>query len=296
MSIYGGEVVVHTESVDPDELSYFELEAICQPYGYKLGDLILFLDLGQSLSNGLHLITSDHNVLFMVEQHKTHNIVHLYIVSFEEGIVDVFEEDNEDEDGGRVDLNDPWWHDKISDEEDLFDVDVDDIGGGARSSNVVPNRSECQEGEQDRNEKGEGEGNEANDEGEGNEDNDGGEAIVDEDEGGNNSFDLKKSFHDDGGGGDADDDDDDDNSEMGRNDILESPVPSDDDCETPSTTCTIDFHVVDLQDPSITIGMKFPNIEMFREAIKVYNVKKGKDIKFKRSERMRCVSECKDAK
>jgi hypothetical protein len=138
----GGEVVVHTESVESDELSHFELEAIYRPYGYKSGDLIFFLDPGESLANGLHLITSDHNVLFMVEQHKTHNIVHLYIVSFEEGIVDVFKEDDEDEDGARVGLNDPWWHDKISDEEDLFDVDVDDVSGGAKPSSVVPNRSE----------------------------------------------------------------------------------------------------------------------------------------------------------
>jgi hypothetical protein len=29
------DVAVHTESVDPNELSYFELEVICQPYGYK---------------------------------------------------------------------------------------------------------------------------------------------------------------------------------------------------------------------------------------------------------------------
>jgi hypothetical protein len=42
--------------------------------------------------------------------------------------------------------------------------------------------------------------------------------------------------------------------------------------------------------------VKFPNIEMFREAIRVYNVKKGKDIKFKRSERMRCVCVCRDAR
>ena len=90
MSIHGCDVAVYTESVDPDELSYFELEAICRPYGYKSEDLIFFLDPGQSLANGLHLITSDRNVLFMVEQHKNHNIVHLYIVSFEEGIVDVF--------------------------------------------------------------------------------------------------------------------------------------------------------------------------------------------------------------
>ena len=83
---------------------------------------------------------------------------------------------------------------------------------------------------------------------------------------------------------------------MGRSDILLSLVTSDDNCDTSSTVRTIDFHVVDLQDPSITIGMKFPNIEMFREAIRVYNVKKGKNIKFKRRERMRCVCVYKDAR
>jgi hypothetical protein len=120
-----------------------------------------------------------------------------------------------------------------------------------------------------------------------------GEVAIDEDEKGNSSFDLKRSFHDDDGG---DGDDDDDNSKMGKSDILESLVLSGDDCETPSTAHTIDFHVVDLEDPSITIEMKFPNIEMFREAIRAYNVKKGKDIKFKRGERMRCVCVYRDAK
>ena len=101
----------------------------------------------------MHFITFDHNVLFMVEQHKNHNIVHLYIVSFEEGIVDVCEGDDEDEDRGRADLNDPWWHARVSDEEDLFDVDVDDDCGGAGLSKTISNKSECQEGEQDKNER-----------------------------------------------------------------------------------------------------------------------------------------------
>jgi hypothetical protein len=93
-----------------------------------------------------------------------------------------------------------------------------------------------------------------------------------------------------------DDDDDDDNFEMGRSDIFESPVPSDEDCETQSTTRTIDFHAVDLQDSSIKLRMKFPNIQMFREAIRVYNLKKGKDVKFKINEKMKCVCVCRDAK
>jgi hypothetical protein len=47
----------------------------------------------------------------MVASHKSHNVVHLFVVSFREDLVDVedCEEDDEDEDVGRVDLNDPWW-------------------------------------------------------------------------------------------------------------------------------------------------------------------------------------------
>jgi hypothetical protein len=58
----------------------------------------------------LHLIKSDHNVLFMVASHKSHNVVLLFVVSLREDLVDVedCEEDDEDEDVGRVDLNDPW--------------------------------------------------------------------------------------------------------------------------------------------------------------------------------------------
>jgi hypothetical protein len=78
----GGEVAVHTESVDPDELLYFELEAICRPYGYNLGGLIYFQEPGKSPAEGLHLITSNHNVLFMVASHKSDNVIHLFVVSF----------------------------------------------------------------------------------------------------------------------------------------------------------------------------------------------------------------------
>jgi hypothetical protein len=46
----GGEVAIHIESVDPDELSYFELEAICRPYEYNSGDLIYFQEPGKSLA------------------------------------------------------------------------------------------------------------------------------------------------------------------------------------------------------------------------------------------------------
>jgi hypothetical protein len=40
--------------------------------------------------------------------------------------------------------------------------------------------------------------------------------------------------------------------------------------------------------------MKFPDIKMFREAVRVYNLKKGKDILFKKNETSRCVAVCRD--
>jgi hypothetical protein len=205
------------------------------------------------------LIKSDHNVLFMVASHKSDNVVHLFVVSFGEDIIDV-EDCEEDENVGRVDLNDPWWRDTISDDEDIFDVDVDDIDGGARPSKTKPNGSnvvECREEEQHRDERGveegddsrhnepgehdNGEGEGGDDDRSGDDDNEEGEDAVNQNEGGSSGCNFKTYFEDD----DDDDDDDDDNSEMGRSDILESPVISDEDYETQSAR-TLDFHAVDL--------------------------------------------------
>ncbi|XP_059438654.1 uncharacterized protein LOC132171372 [Corylus avellana] len=248
----------------------------------------------------------------MVAKHTGHSVVHLFVVSFGEGVVDEEDEEDEDEDRGRVDLKDPWWRDRTSDDEDLFDVDLDDIDSGARPSNTKPNSQEeeqdgdergVEEGEDDigdehDNDEGEGDrGDEhGNDEGEGEDDrsdhhgNDGGDAGVNGGEGGNSSHNLKTSCD-----GDDDDDDDDDNSEMARSDILESPVISDEDCETHSAGA-VDFHAMDLVDPVIKLEMKFTNIQMFREAMRVYNVKRGNDVKFTKNETMRCVAVCRDAK
>jgi hypothetical protein len=82
---------------------------------------------------------------------------------------------------------------------------------------------------------------------------------------------------------------------MGRSDILESLVISDADCETQSA-CIVDFHAVDQQDPTIKLQMKFLNIKMFREVVRVYNLKKGKDIRFLKNKTARCVVVCRDAK
>jgi hypothetical protein len=134
----GGEVEMHHEKVNLDKLSYFKIEGICKEYGYRTGDLMYFKDPGKSLVNGLYLITSDHDVLSLSACHTGHVILELYIVSFgnEGGEEEGSEED--DEYGRRVNFDDPWWADKLSDDEDLFDIDVGAGAGAGAGAGVGP--------------------------------------------------------------------------------------------------------------------------------------------------------------
>jgi hypothetical protein len=76
-----------------------------------------------------------------------------------------------------------------------------------------------------------------------------------------------------------DGDDADNNSEIGWSDILESPCPTGEGGEG-SHVPNYDFHVVDLKDPVLDLQMKFSNIQMFRDVVKEFNVRRGKDIIF----------------
>jgi hypothetical protein len=82
---------------------------------------------------------------------------------------------------------------------------------------------------------------------------------------------------------------------MGRSDILESLCPSGEDEEVTHAP-NHNFHVVGLADPDIKLKQKFPDIKMFREAVKMYNVRRGKDVRFKRNERRKCIVLCRDPK
>jgi hypothetical protein len=53
----GGEVAVHHKTYDPEKLSFFEIDGILKPYGYKYGDLMYFRDPEKRLVYGLLLIT-----------------------------------------------------------------------------------------------------------------------------------------------------------------------------------------------------------------------------------------------
>ncbi len=243
----GGEVELHKDSVDLDKLSFFEIEDICKEYGYKLGDLMYFKDPVKSLADGLHLITSDHDVLNLSACHDGHAILQLYIVSFGDGGGDEEDSQDDNEYGGRADLDDPWWDDKLTDTEDVFDVGVDVDSAGP--SNVQPDNPRVEQGN------------------------------VEDNEGGNDEN------SEEGGNGDNEDevghDDDDNNSDMARSDILVSPVASDEEVEN-SESRGSEFHAVDREDPSLEVKMRFPDIQTFREVVRVFNLKRGKDITFKK--------------
>ena len=107
-----GDVNVHAETYNEDKLSFFEIEGIIKKYGYKLGDLVYYLEPGCSMQSDLKLISLNYDVLGMVDAHKRELVIELYLVSFDEHAVnnDECEDDNVDNKGenNRIDRDDPY--------------------------------------------------------------------------------------------------------------------------------------------------------------------------------------------
>jgi hypothetical protein len=227
----GGEMVVHPESVDLDSFTFSMLESIVEQYRHNPSDLIYFRDPNKDLVVGLHLVSSDYDVYYMSSVHVENNVVELYIVSFQDDRDGEVGQDDEEEDvRDRVALNDPWWDDKISDDEDVFEVNYD-------VNSVGPSTYECVEGDR---ENGDGDG--------------------------------FKSAGVEGRSGPS--------TSQGRSDILLSPPISDDDSGEISSNLGSEFHTMDLVNPSLKLKMKFSTLQLFREAVKQYNVQRDKDIQF----------------
>jgi len=277
----GGEMVVHPQSVDLDSFTFSMLESIVEHYGYNPGDLIYFRDPNKDLVVSLHLVSSDYDVHYMSSVHVENNVVELYIVSFQDdGDGEGGEDDEEEDVRGRVALNDPWWDDKISDDEDVFEVNYD-------VNRVDPSTYECVEGD--------GENGDEN----GSEDGDGdgfkGGAGVEGRSGPSTSEGRSGPSTSDHGMQSFEDVEVVDNvSEMGRSDILLSPPVSYEDSGGISSNLGSEFHAMDLVNPTLKLKMKFSSLQLFREAVKQYNVQRGKDIQFVKNERARCVAVCRD--
>jgi len=253
----GGEMVVHPESVDLDSFTFSMLESIVEQYRHNPSDLIYFRDPNKDLVVGLHLVSSDYDVYYMSSVHVENNVVELYIVSFQDDRDGEVGQDDEEEDvRDRVALNDPWWDDKISDAEDVFEVNYD-------VNRVGLSTYECVEGD--------GENGDENGNGDGSGDGDGFEGAGVEGKSGPSTSDHGiQSFEDAEVVLN--------NFEMGRSDILLSPPISDEDSGGISSNLGSEFHAMDLVNLNLKLKMKFSSLQLFREAVKQYNVQRGKDI------------------
>jgi hypothetical protein len=76
----GGQVDVHPEHVDPDNMTFVLIEPILGQYGYSPSDLIYFRDPTKNLVDGLQLVSSDYDVAYLVAKHVDTPVVKLYIV------------------------------------------------------------------------------------------------------------------------------------------------------------------------------------------------------------------------
>jgi hypothetical protein len=75
-----GDNHVYPDAYDLDELSYLEIEKIVKTYGYNHGDLIYYKEPGKSLVDGLRLLSSDHDILEMIQHYIGHQVVVLYLL------------------------------------------------------------------------------------------------------------------------------------------------------------------------------------------------------------------------
>jgi hypothetical protein len=56
----------------------------------------------------------------------------------------------------------------------------------------------------------------------------------------------------------------------------------------------VEFQEIDLGNPELKLKMKFSSIQLFKEAVKQYSVRRENDIKFVKNERAKCVAVCRD--
>ncbi|KAB1203820.1 hypothetical protein CJ030_MR8G005086 [Morella rubra] len=133
----GGDVDVYDEPYDLDCLSFFELEAIVKPFGYKAGDLVYYKQPTKNLDERLQLVSSDHDVLEMVKCHEGQSVIVLG-----KGVTS-------------LGLNDPFWDQVLNSDEEFFDVGVDHTNiHGIGSSSVGGHTSSGIEGGDGRDDEG----------------------------------------------------------------------------------------------------------------------------------------------
>ena len=87
--VYLGDSTSFIDKVDPDKLSYFEIQHICSNVGAVNTSRFHYLILGGNLEQGLRLINGDDDVVYMCEIHDAWPIdkITLYVKGGEEPLV-----------------------------------------------------------------------------------------------------------------------------------------------------------------------------------------------------------------
>ncbi|KAB1206956.1 hypothetical protein CJ030_MR7G008128 [Morella rubra] len=229
----GGDISVYDEPYEPDCLSFIEVETIVKTYGYKVGDLIYYKEPRKSLDEGLKLVTSDHDVLQMVKCHEGEQVVVIYLQSFADRSGD--DDNNESEadideeaERRRIGVNDPFWNEVLSSDDELFDVDVnphhgDNSGAGPSSVGAGPSSYGTDSGC----------------------DNEVVDDIIRDTERGKMPMTKEEEHTSDGG----------DDEDMDPSYILESPSVSDDEVGTVDVYPGQEFHQQDMANPVIKLGL-----------------------------------------
>uniref|UniRef100_A0A2N9EY34 SWIM-type domain-containing protein n=1 Tax=Fagus sylvatica TaxID=28930 RepID=A0A2N9EY34_FAGSY len=283
-----GDVTAYDEPFDSDCLSIFELESILGKYGYQRGDLIYYKLTDMSLDNGLVLLKTDADVLKMVDAHKTEKQPpvkgkekevadrskgkgkekeKIFEVSVEKEYdadddVDCadFDNDNEtglevEDEGSELDL----WDGLLSGDEDLLDAVVAAYSQGMASQPV--SQPACETTSQPASQ------------------------TVTEPASATVTAEVREPENE-----------KDWDSEMPNSDELITPLATSDEEKVPKgpKPKSVEFNVIDMSNPVLENGMKFANVYQFREAVREYNLKIGKDLSFVKNDKDKVIIVCKD--
>jgi hypothetical protein len=131
----GGDVAHYPDPYDRDNVSFIEVGGIVKSYGYGHGDVIYYNIPNKSLDERLRLLSSDHDVLEIVEHHNGHGLVELYLVAVggvdvdvdvcgEEDSID--KEEEEEYERQTVYRTDAFLDQVLSDDSNSFELDGED--------------------------------------------------------------------------------------------------------------------------------------------------------------------------
>lgn len=143
----GGNVGLYEESHDLDCLSFIEIETVVKKFGYQPGDLVYYREPYKELDDRLVLLTSDEDVIKMVDAFLGKKLVMLYTVSFANVGDEVVcpnmgegekGENSGDEEMARKVLNDPYWKIVMSDDGDAWDTIDEPIAGTSICGGETP--------------------------------------------------------------------------------------------------------------------------------------------------------------